>query len=549
MVNRLRLGSGLILFSFVLCHFANHAFGLVSPGMMNRAQAVLLAPWQYPPIEALLVAAALVHLAIALRSIWIRRTLRLAMWEWLQVGLGLCIPFLLITHLAEARIVALTAHRANIDYYTVLALQWIAQPRYGVVQALLVLVVWGHACVGLRFWLGLKPWFERARPFLLAAAVLIPALALAGFVAAGNEIVREIRTAEDLQFLLDDSNLPPETLDFILVAAADFRWVALGVLVAVFGGRWLRGRLRRLRATPCLTLPDRRRFRVEPGASVLETLRENGVPHASVCGGRGRCTTCRIRVADPIGLPAPNPIEAAALKRMGSPDGVRLACQLRPRADIAAAPMLPATATARDGRRPGGLDGREQPITAMFLDLRGSTTLGEARLPFDVLFVLNEFFAEMNAAIEATGGHYSQFTGDGLLALYGIEGDPAKGCRAAVAGAGEMIRRLDAINDRLRNELRQPLAIGIGVHFGDAIVGEMGPPTTRVLTAIGDTINTTARLESLTKDIGAPLIVSEAAATVAGIDTADAQRHETPIRGRKEPVAYYGFTTAPAVIR
>ena len=543
MVNRLRLGSGLILFTFVLCHLLNSAFGLVSPGMMNRAQAVLLAPWQWPAIEIVLLGAALVHLGVALRSLWVRRNLRLQTWEWLQIVLGFSIPFLLFSHLVGARIVALTAHQANIDYYTVLASLWIARPEYAVVQAALVLGVWGHACVGLRAWLNLKPWYGRAAPYLLSAAVLVPTLALAGFVAAGNAVRHEIRTPEDLQFLLADSNLSPDTVRFAFGTAETARWVALAVLIALFTGRWARHALAHLRPTPRLALPDGRSFRVTPGASVLETLRENGVPHASVCGGRGRCTTCRVRIADDqiAHVAPPNPIETAALRRMDFPAGVRLACQISPSADLAVTPLLPATAKAADGQGAGGLDGREQEIAAMFIDLRGSTALAEARLPFDVLFVLNEFFSGMNDALEATGGHYAQFTGDGLLALFGLSGDPAQGCRDAVRCAAEMLKRLDSINERLRADLHQPLAMGIGIHFGVAIVGEMGPPTGRRLSAIGDTINTTARLESLTKEIGVPVIVSAAAAEQAGIDVSAATRHEAPIRGRAQPMTFFGF--------
>ena len=330
---------------------------------------------------------------------------------------------------------------------------------------------------------------------------------------------------------------------FAFDTAETARWIALAVLIALFAGRWGRHTLARLHPVPHLSLPDGRSFRVTPGASVLETLRENDVPHASVCGGRGRCTTCRIRIADHQldRLSPPNAIEATALRRMDFPEGVRLACQLSPNADLAVTPLLPATAKAADGRGASGLDGREQEITAMFIDLRGSTALAESRLPFDVLFVLNEFFSGMNDALEVTGGHYAQFTGDGLLALFGINDDPAEGCRAAVRCAAEMLKRLDSINERLRADLHQPLAMGIGIHFGVAIVGEMGPPTGRRLSAIGDTINTTARLESMTKEISVPVIVSAAATERAGIDVNAATRHEAPIRGRAQPMTFFGF--------
>ena len=157
-------------------------------------------------------------------------------------------------------------------------------------------------------------------------------------------------------------------------------------------------------------------------------------------------------------------------------------------------PTAPCTAGSRAANAP---------ITVVFVDLRGSTTMGEAKLPYDVLFILNQFFYEMTKALMATNGHYSQFTGDGLMALYGLNAaDPAAGAADAVRGAREMLTRLDQLNQRLRGDLREPLRIGIGIHHSEAIVGAMGPPRSQIITAIGDTVNTCARLESLTKDYG-----------------------------------------------
>ena len=171
------------------------------------------------------------------------------------------------------------------------------------------------------------------------------------------------------------------------------------------------------------------------------------------------------------------------------------------------------------------MEGSERRVTVMFIDLRDSTTLGEARMPYDVLFVLNQFFNEMTKALFATGGHYSNFTGDGLMALYGLgTQEPAIGAEQALRGAREMMRRLDQLNARLEADLKVPLRIGIGIHFGEAIVGALGPPGSQIVTAIGDTVNTTARLESLTKDYDCALILSQDAAQAAGLNLAGHSR-------------------------
>jgi len=310
-----------------------------------------------------------------------------------------------------------------------------------------------------------------------------------------------------------------------------------GVLVA----RGIRRRIKnRRRQFYAVSHPSAGAVTARVGQTVLEGLRAAGVPHASVCGGRARCTTCRVRVGTGLdALAAPGDLEAAALWRIGADDNVRLACQTRPSRDLHITPLLPADASAADARRPGGIAGHEQPVAAMFIDLRDSTKLGQARLPYDVVFILNQFFAEMSEALAETRGHYAQFSGDGLMALYGLESDVATGCRDALRGAVAMTRRLDSLNERLADELAEPLCIGIGIHCGEAIVGTMGPPSSPNLSAIGDNINIAARLEAQCKGYGVTLVVSDDAARHAGIDLSAFEMHEAPVRGREAPVVVY----------
>jgi adenylate cyclase len=209
-------------------------------------------------------------------------------------------------------------------------------------------------------------------------------------------------------------------------------------------------------------------------------------------------------------------------------------------------PLLSPDATPAEGRLRGGLEGSERLITVVFVDLRGSTTLGEAKLPYDVLFILNQFFQEMTKALDATNGHYSQFTGDGLLALYGMD-NAERGPLDALTGAREMLVRLEDLNRRLRTDLPQPLRIGIGIHFAEAIVGSMGPPRSQIVTAIGDTVNTAARLENLTKEYDCPLIISRRAAEAAQLDLSAHPLHEVAVKGRVEKVQFYALSEVPEV--
>jgi adenylate cyclase len=541
----LRLVSALVMLTFVICHLSAHCLLLVSLDDAEATRNVLMYPWRTLVGTAILITAFVVHYANALWSIYIRRTLRLTRWEWAQLSLGLCIPALLMSHVAGTRI-AESALDVTSYYNTTLIMQWLVAPWLGAIQMIAVITVWTHASIGIHYWLRIKPWYPAWRPLFFAYALLLPALALAGYVTAGNQILRQAQDPDFAKTALDDANLTDQTQRDIGRMERVGWGIWLGLTLLPFAGRGLRAWRHHRRKPPMLAHPSGRHVPILPGATVLETLRHNGIAHASVCGGRARCTTCRVLVTQGLDrLPAPSGLEAKALARIGGTPGMRLACQIRPNADIAVMPLLAVDATAADGTMRGGLEGRERPITVVFVDMRGSTSLGEAKLPYDVLFILNQFFHEMTAALVATNGHYSQFTGDGLMALYGLDSDdPAAGAADALRGAREMLMRLEQLNHRLRGDLREQMQIGIGIHHGEAIVGAMGPPRSRIITAIGDTVNTCARLESLTKDYACAVIVSRLAVVAAGVRFDGHTLHQAPVKGRLEPVEFYALKMA-----
>jgi adenylate cyclase len=313
-----------------------------------------------------------------------------------------------------------------------------------------------------------------------------------------------------------------------------YYWIALVALV--FCGALIRNQWRR-RERFTITYPGNYSVQAPIGLSVLEVSRRVGRPHVSVCGGRGRCTTCRIRIEGTFAkLPPPNDLEAHALARIGAPPGVRLACQLRPRNDLLVYPLLHPDLLARSLTVAGEKFGEERRVTILFIDLRGSTRLADARLPYDVVFLLNHYFDEMAIAIDATDGHYSNFTGDGLMALFGLEGNADHGARPALNCALRMLENLDRLNRELEAELSQPMMIGVGIHTGDAIIGKMGPPKTPVLSALGEAVNTAARLERITKEMKMPVAVSRETLAAAQLSH---QVHllDVSLHGRSEPLA------------
>ena len=542
--NKVRPVSALVLLAFVVCHLTAHSFLLVSFERAGAALEILMYPWRSVIGTAVLASALLAHYSNALWSIYVRRNLRLSRWEWWQLGLGLCIPLVLMFHVIGTRVaegvLGVTSH-----YSSVLLVQWQLSPWLGVLQVAAVLTVWIHASIGVHFWLRTKTWYAGWRPLFVGVGLLLPTLALSGYVTAGNQVLRAAENPNYAKLSLQASNLTDQKRTEIGRIARVGSAIYLALTLLPFAGRGVRAWVYRHRRRPLLTHSNGQTVPMLPGATVLETLRENGIPHASVCGGRARCTTCRILVTKGLrNLPEPSGSEAKALARIGATPGMRLACQICPTADISVMPLLAADARAADGMVRAGLEGSERLITVMFVDLRGATILGEAKLPYDLLYILNQFFDEMIKALTATNGHYSQFTGDGLMALYGLNAkNPAIGAADALRGAREMLARVAQLNSRLRGDLPQPIRIGIGIHFSEAIVGAMGPPGSQIITAIGDTVNACKRLESLTKEYDCAVVVSRRAADVAGLDVKGRKLHQALVAGRTQTVEFYALKT------
>lgn len=545
---RLRLWSGLVVAAFVIPHLINHVFGIASLGAMDEARRYLNALWRNPLGGTILYGAFLVHFVLGLVALYRRPHLRMARWEAVQLILGLLVWPLLLAHAIGTRATEQLLD-VNVNYAFVVASIWSSGLWIILKQSALLLVVWGHLAVGLHFWLRLKPWYPKAVPVLYPAAVLLPLLALLGFWRAGFEVQALAADLAWIEGVFAEYRASPAhlraiqgNLEPILLS------IMAGLVVLTLIARLVRHHYRSAHGSYALSLPDGHTLRGPVGQTILETLGSAGVSHASVCGGRGRCTTCRVSVgAATEHLHPPNETEERALARIGAPADIRLACQTRPRHDLRITPLLPPDASAVHGRLPGGVHGREQDVAVLFADLRGSTRLGEQRLPYDVLFVLNLFFAEMTAALNETNGHYAQFNGDGLMALYGLEKGVGAGSREAFAGAARMLARLDSLNRALRGELSEPLRMGIGIHAGEAIVGTMGPPHSPLLSAIGDNINIAARLESQTKEFGSTLVVSEAVADLAGLDTKDLERHHVTVKGRAAPIPVLAIPDAESL--
>ena len=539
LIQRLRLASGLVLFAFVLTHYLNHALGLYSVEVMDAVAAIRRGFWRTNLGTVLLYGALTVHAALALYKTARRRTWRIPIAEALQLGLGLLIPVLLIDHVVGTRGLHEVFGTSN-QYSAVLDLMW---PGLLTWQTLLLFVVWVHAMIGLRYWLRLKAWYAAAAPLLLTLAVVIPVLASLGWIEGARRLALTDGGTADLtrEAVLWADPIIHVGRQVILAVIAATLLVALAGTLGLFA----RGRI-------TVTYPGQRTVLAKPGNTLLEISHQYGIPHTAVCGGRARCSTCRTKIIEGLDtLPPPTAAERTVLERIRATPDVRLACQLRPRTNVTVHPLFPArdatgaTAISTDSYRWGV----EQPVAVLFVDLRGFTALSERRLAFDVMFILNEYLRLMSRIVFSNGGIVDKFIGDAVMALYGVTTSAETGARQALTSAAEMIEEIETLNAQLQAQLGETLRIGVGIHAGPAILGRVGAGRAgEGLTALGDTVNIASRLESATKDYSVPLVVSGAAAKLAGIDVSAFATEQITVRGRTSSLDIHPVKTA-AVLR
>jgi adenylate cyclase len=541
MTGRIRLATGLILFVFVTGHLLNHILGLHSLAAMEAGRDWFILVWRNPVGSALLTGSLMAHLLLAGWALYSRRSLKMTSGEAAQVVFGFSIPLLLASHIIGTG-ASHNLFKTNDNYTYVLLAQWKYLDTAVYLQSAGLFAAWAHGCIGLYYWLRLKSWFKILAPGLFAIAILMPVASWLGFYIAGKEV---LALAEDPEWLREAWRVinPPNNAQVKTIYDIAF-WMQMfvvGLIGLALLGRLVRLLIERRRGMVSIEYPNDRTIRAAKGLSILEASNLNDVPHASVCGGRGRCSTCRVRVVSgEDGLSAARAEELRVLERVGAPPHVRLACQAIPSGDISVIPLLPPNASVQHSLlRSPALAGQERDIAILFADLRSFTQFSEKKLPYDVVFVLNRYFAHMGEAVEASGGHLDKFIGDGVMALFGTKSDIRTGARQAMIAAKQMSKKLGDLNEQLKNELEEPLRIGIGIHVGPAIIGEMGYGTATGLTAIGDSVNTASRLEAMTKEFGAQLILSEDVTREAGATVTSYDEHEIAVRGRAKAVKIF----------
>ncbi|QEL25361.1 adenylate/guanylate cyclase domain-containing protein [Bosea sp. F3-2] len=535
----IRLVSGLILLTFATTHFLNHAVGIFGVDAMERVQDWRYNVWHSQIGTIVLYGALVIHPVFALLRVVQRRTFKMPLREMLQIALGLAIPLLLVDHIVSTRVVG---HYFGVDetYHAVLRRLW---PDRALLQSLLLLLVWTHGIIGIHFVLRSRDAYRYWRDPFLLVSILIPLLALIGFTVAAREAGHMALPPE----LVSDAQRAMFDRDVMWAKGAFYGLV--GAFVLFVGIREVRVRTRRQITVRFVGHGTRR---VAPGPTVLEMFRRFGIPHAALCGGRARCATCRVLVMDGIDkLPSPGPNEAKLLRRISAPEGVRLACQIRPHDDLQVQILLASRLNVAGARTLQPDDAiNKRGLTVMVADLRAFSALSERQLPRELIGLLNRFFDEMGQAITAHDGRIDAFYGDGFMAVFGLEGSQARGAQAAISAAADIVRAVEALNREFGAALPLPLRIGIGIHTGDAITGAVENDNLgRREITVGETVMIASQLEAATRRVLADVVVSEDTIRTTGRSYAGTVPLKIAIKGREKPLTAYGFASAPEIAR
>lgn len=539
---RVRLIASGVLFVYVLTHFFNHSLGLISLEIMEAGRLVFLGFWRNIVFQWLFPLVFLLHTQSAIWRLMFRESWQFSIRQKAQIASGISIPFFLFLHIAATRMQwAAFGYEDTYAYFLHEYLQ-----NGGVLFfALMSVIVWVHAFFGITANLDLRPWFAKIRSAFLIIYTAIPVLGFAGLIAAYNQILKMAKEPAWANRFLTPPGDPAQLRISIII----FYFSGLAIVGAIIGVLFLMRlsilkKQQRLKSIE-VSYVDGPVVMTHSGPSVLEVSLSNNIDHAHVCGGNGRCSTCRVKVlGGQDNLSPAGSAELALLKKVEAGPNARLGCQAHVRGNIKIARLInPAKAKDAVLKNRGVADGVEKEIIVMFCDLQGFTSFSERKLPYDVVFVLNQYFKGMGRIIEEYNGHIDKFIGDGIMAIFGLKKDIQQSANDALAATFAMKDQLSKINQLLMEEMQSPLKIRIGIHAGFAIVGELGYGSAMNLTAIGDVVNTASRMEHANKKLGTWLLVSQKIIDLSGQSLQGEQRLKIRLRGKQDVLKVHGFTT------
>ena len=513
-----RLISGLILFAYISAHLTNHALGLVSLETAEAGLRVTVAFWHTWVGTSLLYGAATTHILLAFWAIYERRTFRLPPAELLRIALGLWLPVLLINHVAGTRLAYELFDSAS-DYSRVVTNMWVADAQGR--QLGLLAPGWLHGCLGLHFAFNRFPVYRQLRYPLFAVALLVPVLSALGFVTLGRELINSPISAAAAYDYLSPSHAAERA------AIENWRDGCLAVYFAfigtIFVARTIRNQVEKGRKRLVPISYPARTVSVPRGWTVLEASRAFHIPHASMCGGQARCSTCRIRVTSGESFcPPPREPELATLEKIGATRDIRLACQLRPQGGISVVPLVDTDQVNYRPLTPQRSTERE--IICLYCDLLDRSALTKTELAQDLYYTFTRHIETVGNAIRSAGGTLSYIEIGSICGLFGLRSGPKKAAEQALTASILIENALADLRRSLGDDHPANLNVAVSVHAGPAVVGEISSPEGPRVIALGPAIegvNKLRKIPAQTKFEGKSFALSSAVFQAAGIDAAD----------------------------
>jgi adenylate cyclase len=551
-IRQLRIYTGSLLFFYALTHLLNHSVNVISieaADFVRENYFHLI--WKNPVAYFLLYASLAIHIILGFYSILTKKSFKITGREWIQILFPVLALLVLLQHIAGGFL--LTRFEVDIKYsllYALLSSDPNELVAGAVLFSLMVIFIWVHGVIGIHGLLKFN--FKSYQRYMFGFKFIywfVPIGAVLGFIAGLRE-TSVLATIENLKgnenFIMSFFGaIPQEAFAYIApvepLVMNNYPVFVLAVLVLcilnVVRARYF-GRVK-------ISYPGGNEFSVPRGTTILEASRLAGIPHVSVCGGKGRCTTCRVKVVSGIeDVSEPNAHEARVIKRLGLDADVRLACQLKPSKNLSVIPLINPETKEIKTRSPVGLSGKEKETVVVFIDLREFTKLSEKKLPYDVVYILNKYYSVCGEIIESNKGRLDKFIGDGIMAIFDGSENSSENCKNSIKAAQMISNAIKDLNIEMKSDFSEELRFGIGIHVGNTIVGMMGYGQTVSETVVGDNVNIAARLEEMNKKYGSELVVSKDVLVAANINTNQFTNEKIKIRGRKEELEIYSLEYA-----
>jgi len=546
LIRRARMYSGLVIFLYVTVHLVNHSMGLISLEVMEGLRQRVSAFNRNIVVSLTLYGALLVHTLLGFHHLLTRRSFKMSAKDWTQLVTSFALPLVLLPHMFAS---GYTPRFKDAQTSYKVVLDGMLEDGGIYFMGLFVIFVWVHGIIGITSMIKFHPVYQKYKNAFLVVSWLLPILAVLGAVTASKELATDIENNKIImEQVYAEANIGKEleaelmqTGDMLMV---NYLFILLGVTLFVFVLHQVRKAFRKIK----ITYPNGKEVRVAKGTSILEASREHRIGHVSMCGGRGRCSTCRVRVMSDIEtLPPRNGIESLVAERLSLQDNVRLACQLRPTSAVEVRPLVNAPVETLTTEDRGTLCGREEEIVVMFVDLRGFTAISEKLLPYDTVYLLNQYFKIAGEAIVQSGGRIDKFIGDGIMALFTDGSGVEENSKNALLAAGKLAEGIKELSTETSSDFGSDLKFGIGIHAGTSVVGAMGYGENITDTAIGDCVNVASRLEQLTKEEECQLIITSDLYQRSGLSLKASYEKNVTVKGKSEAFKISAFKDASTI--